>query len=94
MRAAGPYIAAMQLAGRYSYAGREWVIEGVRKSIGGRVDLLAEGFGASRLDRRQPIGEHRSENVDHLPMAVIGELASHGPALQVSHRSLCMGLIF
>jgi tRNA-splicing ligase RtcB (3'-phosphate/5'-hydroxy nucleic acid ligase) len=29
------YIAAMQLAGRYSYAGREWVIERVRKIIGG-----------------------------------------------------------
>lgn len=31
------YIAAMQLAGRYSYAGREWVIERVRKMIGGTV---------------------------------------------------------
>ena len=31
------YIAAMQLAGRYSYAGREWVIERVRKIIGGSV---------------------------------------------------------
>lgn len=31
------YIAAMELAGRYSYAGREWVIERVRKIIGGRV---------------------------------------------------------
>jgi tRNA-splicing ligase RtcB (3'-phosphate/5'-hydroxy nucleic acid ligase) len=31
------YIAAMQLAGRYSYAGREWVIERVRKLIGGTV---------------------------------------------------------
>src|SRR5919198_1142034 len=31
------YIAAMQLAGRYSYAGREWVIERVRKIIGGNV---------------------------------------------------------
>ena len=29
------YIAAMQLAGRYSYAGREWVIERVRRIIGG-----------------------------------------------------------
>src|SRR5690349_14434305 len=35
------YIAAMQLAGRYSYAGREWVIERVRKIIGGNVaDLV------------------------------------------------------
>jgi tRNA-splicing ligase RtcB len=31
------YIAAMQLAGRYSYAGREWVIERVRAIIGGNV---------------------------------------------------------
>ncbi len=31
------YIAAMELAGRYSYAGREWVIERVRRIIGGNV---------------------------------------------------------
>ena len=31
------YIAAMQLSGRYSYAGREWVVERVRKIIGGTV---------------------------------------------------------
>jgi tRNA-splicing ligase RtcB (3'-phosphate/5'-hydroxy nucleic acid ligase) len=31
------YIAAMELAGRYSYAGREWVIERVRRIIGGEV---------------------------------------------------------
>jgi tRNA-splicing ligase RtcB (3'-phosphate/5'-hydroxy nucleic acid ligase) len=31
------YIAAMELAGRYSYAGREWVIERVRQIIGGSV---------------------------------------------------------
>lgn len=31
------YIAAMELAGRYSYAGREWVIERVRQIIGGNV---------------------------------------------------------
>jgi tRNA-splicing ligase RtcB len=31
------YIAAMELAGRYSYAGREWVIERVRRIIGGSV---------------------------------------------------------
>jgi tRNA-splicing ligase RtcB len=34
------YITAMQLAGRYSYAGREWVIERVRKLIGGAVTDL------------------------------------------------------
>src|SRR6266446_3471023 len=31
------YIAAMELAGRYSYAGREWVVERVRAIIGGAV---------------------------------------------------------
>ncbi len=31
------YIVAMELAGRYSYAGREWVVERVRKLIGGQV---------------------------------------------------------
>lgn len=31
------YIAGMNLAGRYSYAGREWVVERVRKLIGGSV---------------------------------------------------------
>jgi tRNA-splicing ligase RtcB (3'-phosphate/5'-hydroxy nucleic acid ligase) len=31
------YIAAMQLAGRYAYAGREWVVERVRQIIGGNV---------------------------------------------------------
>src|SRR4029450_1626212 len=31
------YIAAMQLAGRYAYAGREWVVERMRKIIGGTV---------------------------------------------------------
>jgi tRNA-splicing ligase RtcB (3'-phosphate/5'-hydroxy nucleic acid ligase) len=31
------YIAAMGLAGRYAYAGREWVIERVRQIIGGSV---------------------------------------------------------
>jgi tRNA-splicing ligase RtcB len=31
------YVAAMQLAGRYSYAGREWVVERVRQIIGGAV---------------------------------------------------------
>lgn len=31
------YIAAMQLGGRYAYAGREWVIERVRRIIGGNI---------------------------------------------------------
>jgi len=31
------YLAAMELAGRYAYAGREWVVERVRAIIGGGV---------------------------------------------------------
>lgn len=31
------YLAAMELAGRYAYAGREWVVERVRRIIGGAV---------------------------------------------------------
>ena len=31
------YVAAMELAGRYAYAGREWVVERVRRIIGGTV---------------------------------------------------------
>lgn len=31
------YIAAMELAGRYAYAGREWVVDRVRKIIGGNI---------------------------------------------------------
>ena len=31
------YLAAMELAGRYAYAGREWVVDRVRKIIGGEV---------------------------------------------------------
>ncbi len=31
------YLAAMELAGRYAYAGREWVVERVRSIIGGTV---------------------------------------------------------
>lgn len=31
------YLAAMDLAGRYAYAGREWVVERVRRIIGGSV---------------------------------------------------------
>lgn len=33
------YIAAMELAGRYAYAGREWVVERVRQIIGGAVTM-------------------------------------------------------
>ena len=38
-----------------------------------------ERLGAGGLDRRQPVGQHRGEDVDHLPIAVVGagELAPH-----------------
>src|SRR5262249_32207402 len=31
------YLAAMELAGRYAYAGREWVVDRVRRIVGGEV---------------------------------------------------------
>ena len=31
------YLAGMDLAGQYAYAGREWVVERVRKIIGGNI---------------------------------------------------------
>ena len=45
----------------------------------GRMDALGERLNASRLDRRQSVGEHRGEDFDHLPVAVVGagELAPH-----------------
>ena len=45
----------------------------------GRMHAVADGLGAGRLDRRQPIGKHRGEEVDHLSIAVVsvGELAPH-----------------
>jgi hypothetical protein len=43
------------------------------------VDAVGECLCAGGLDRRQPVGEHSSEDVDHLPIAVVGagELAPH-----------------
>src|SRR5450759_1570774 len=52
--------------------------EDVENDIGG-MNTVGDRFGTSRLDRRQPVGEHRGEDVDHLPIAVVdaGELAPH-----------------
>jgi len=36
----------------------------VEDDVGG-VDALRDRFGAGRFDRRQPVGEHRGEDVDH-----------------------------
>ena len=45
----------------------------------GRVDAVGDRFGARGLDRRQSVGEHRGEDVDHLPIAIVGtgEFAPH-----------------
>ena len=45
----------------------------------GRMDAVGDRFGTCGLDCWQPVGEHRGEDVDHLPIAVIGtgELAPH-----------------
>ena len=45
--------------------------ENVEDDVGG-VDAVGERFGAGCFDRRQPVGEHRDQDVDHLPIAVIG----------------------
>jgi hypothetical protein len=49
----------------------------VEHDIGG-MDAVTERFGTSGFHRRQTIGQHRVEDVDHLPVTVIGagELAS------------------
>ena len=41
------------------------------------VDAVVDRLSAGGLDRRQPIGEHRGQDIDHLPIAVIdaGKLA-------------------
>jgi hypothetical protein len=55
----------------------------------GRMNAVGERLGAGGLDGGQIVGEHRSEDVDHLPIAVLdaGELASHTPSSATrSHR--------
>ena len=43
-----------------------------------RMNHRGRSLGISRLDRRQPVGKHRGEDIDHLPIAVVdaGKLAS------------------
>ena len=43
----------------------------VDDDVGG-MDTLGERLNASRLDCRQSVGEHRGEDFDHLPVAVVG----------------------
>src|SRR5271169_6766879 len=50
----------------------------VENDIGG-MDAVGDRLGTGRLDGRQTVGENRVEDVDHLPIAVVGagELASY-----------------
>jgi hypothetical protein len=43
-----------------------------------RMDAVSDRLGTGRFDSRQTIGQHRVEDVDHLPIAIVGagELAS------------------
>src|SRR3954464_6159082 len=52
--------------------------EDVEDDVGG-MDAVCDRFGTSRLYRRQSVGEHRGEDLAHLPIAVVaaGELAPH-----------------
>lgn len=51
------YIAAMELAGRYSYAGREWVIERVRQIIGGNVTEMVHNHHNYAWRERHKVGD-------------------------------------
>ncbi len=54
------YIAAMELAGRYSYAGREWVVERVRQIIGGKVtDMVHNHHNYAWRETHEIKGESR-----------------------------------
>src|SRR5215207_3553396 len=52
--------------------------ENVEDDVGG-VDALDDRLSAGGFDRQQSVGEHRGEDVDHLPIAVIdaSELAPY-----------------
>ena len=36
-----------------------------------RIHLIAERFGASSLHGWKTIGQHRTEDIDHLPIAIV-----------------------
>ena len=46
-----------------------------------RVECGAERLSTGRLDRTEAVGQYRTEDVDHLPITVIGgsELATNAP---------------
>jgi len=49
----------------------------------------ASGLVAGGLDRRQPVAQHRSEDFDHLPVAVVraGELPPDAVQRRRQHRA-------
>jgi hypothetical protein len=61
----------------------------VQDDVGG-VDTVGDRLGAGGLDRQQPVGEHRGEDVDHLPIAIVGagELAPHALHCRRQHPVL------
>jgi len=53
---------------------RPWIAlagQDVEDDIGG-MNALPHGLGAGRIDGWQPVGEHGRQDVDHLPIAVMG----------------------
>ena len=67
-------------------AGIALASEDVEDDVGG-VDAVSDRLGAGDFDRRQPVGEHRGEDVDHLPIAVAA------PASLRRTRSIAAGRI-
>jgi hypothetical protein len=47
------------------------VEQDVENDIGG-MDAVSDRLGAGRLDSREPVGQNGVEDVDHLPIAVVG----------------------
>jgi hypothetical protein len=78
--------AAGQCGRREDLGWRAWVAlagEDVEDDIGG-VDAVGDRLGAGGLDRGQSVREDRGEDVDHLPIAVVG---AGEPAPHAFHRS-------
>jgi hypothetical protein len=63
----------------------------VENDVGG-VAALCNCLGAGRLDGRPPVADHRGEDIDHLPIAIIGagelrrmcSIASQHPVIEGS----------
>lgn len=63
--------------------------EDVEHDIGG-MDAMGNCLGAGRLDGWQAVSQNRVEDVDHLPIAIVGtgELAPHTFYRSGQHQSL------